>query len=173
MLIKASLTWRIVLAFLLGAAVVFASPVMGAPAWAADESPIAGMKEAKIAFDITAGEPGRMLNILNTIDETREGLAKHGVTPHFVLAFRGPATLLTQTDLSRLKPEDRETAAKVAAKLKQLRGAAGIERMDQCSIAMRGQKVDKAQVNPDVTVVENGWITLVGYQARGYAYIAP
>jgi intracellular sulfur oxidation DsrE/DsrF family protein len=38
---------------------------------------------------------------------------------------------------------------------------------------MRTQKVDKAQVNPDVTVVENGWITLVGYQAEGYAYIAP
>ena len=33
--------------------------------------------------------------------------------------------------------------------------------------------VGKAQVSPDVTVVENGWITLVGYQAKGYAYIAP
>ena len=170
---KTSIAWKVALAFLLGAAVVFAAPVMGAHAWAADENPIAGMKEAKVAFDITAGDAGRMLNILNTIDETREGFVKHGVTPRFVLAFRGPATLLTQTDLSRLKPEEREAAAKVAAKLKQLRGAAGIERLDQCSIAMRGQKVDKAQVSPDVTVVENGWITLVGYQARGYAYIAP
>ena len=140
---------------------------------AGDDNPIAGLKDAKIAFDITAGEPGRLLNILNTIDETRESFVRQGVTPHFVLAFRGPATLLTQTDLSRLKPEDRETAVKIAAKLKQLRGAAGIERLDQCSIAMRGQKVDKAQVNPDVSVVENGWITLVGYQAKGYAYIAP
>ena len=129
--------------------------------------------EAKVAFDITAGEPGRLLNVLNTIDETREGFLKHGVTPRFVLAFRGPATLLTQTDLSRVKPEDRDTAAKVAAKLKQLRSTAGIERLDQCSIAMRGQKVDKALVSPDVTIVENGWITLVGYQAKGYAYIAP
>ena len=170
---KTSIAWKVALAFLLGAAVVFAAPVMGAQAWAAGENPIAGMKEAKVAFDITAGEPGRMLNILNTIDETREGFVKHGVTPRFVLAFRGPASLLTQTDLSRLKPEDRDAAAKVAAKLKQLRSAAGIERMDQCSIAMRGQKVDKAQVNPDVTIVENGWITLVGYQAKGYAYIAP
>ena len=156
---KTSIAWKVALAFLLGAAVVFAAPVMGAQAWAADENPIAGMKEAKVAFDITAGEAGRMLTILNTIDETREGLAKHGVTPRFVLAFRGPASLRTQTDLSRLKPEDRDAAAKVAAKLKQLRTAAGIERMDQCS--------------PDVTIVENGWITLVGYQARGYAYIAP
>ena len=170
---KASVAWKVALAFLLAAAVVFASPVLGAHAWAADDNPVAGLKEAKVAFDITAGEPGRLLNILNTIDETREGFARHGVTPRFVLAFRGPATLLTQTDLSRLKPEDRDTAAKIAAKLKQLRAAAGIERLDQCSIAMRGQKVDKAQVNPDVTVVENGWITLVGYQAKGYAYIAP
>jgi hypothetical protein len=123
---------------------------------AGDDNPIAGLKDAKIAFDITAGEPGRLLNILNMIDETRESFVRQGVTPHFVLAFRGPATLLTQTDLSRLKPEDRETATKIAAKLKQLHATAGIERLDQCSIAMRTQKVDRAQVNPDVTVVENG-----------------
>ncbi len=171
---KMGIAWKVALAFLLlGAAMVFAAPVMGAPAWAADDNPVAGLKEAKVAFDITAGEPNRMLLILNTIDETREGFMRQGITPRFVLAFRGPASLLTQTDLSRLKPEDREAAAKVAAKLKQLRGTAGIERMDQCSIAMRGQKVDRAQVSPDVTIVENGWITLVGYQAKGYAYIAP
>ena len=168
---KVTTTRTLVLVLALSLGLV--APVLGARSYAADDNPIAGLKDAKVAFDITAGEPGRLLNILNTIDETREGFAKHGVTPHFVLAFRGPATLLTQTDLSRLKPEDRETAVRIAAKLKQLRGAAGIERLDQCSIAMRGQKVDKAQVNPDVSVVENGWITLVGYQAKGYAYIAP
>ena len=167
------MTRRLLLVLALSVGVVLTAPALGARSHAADENPIAGLKDAKVAFDITAGEPGRLLNILNTIDETREGFAKHGVTPHFVLAFRGPATLLTQTDLSRLKPEDRETAARIAAKLKHLRGSAGIERLDQCSIAMRGQKVDKAQVNPDVTVVENGWITLVAYQAKGYAYIAP
>jgi intracellular sulfur oxidation DsrE/DsrF family protein len=168
---KVTTAWKLVLALALSA--VVAAPVLGTRSHAADDNPIAGLKDAKIAFDITAGDPGRLLSILNTIDETRESFARHGVTPHFVLAFRGPATLLTQTDLSRLKPEDRETATKIAAKLKQLHGSAGIERLDQCSIALRSQKVDKALVNPDVTVVENGWITLVGYQARGYAYIAP
>jgi intracellular sulfur oxidation DsrE/DsrF family protein len=168
-----SIAWNMALVLLVGAAIVGAALPRGGRAEAADDNPIAGLKDARIAFDITAGEPGRLLNILNTIDETREGLVRQGVTPHFVLAFRGPATLFTQTDVSRLKPEDRETAAKIATKLKQLRRAAGIERLDQCSIAMRGQKVDKSQINPDVTVVENGWITLVGYQAKGYAYIAP
>lgn len=170
---KAGIARTVALAsLLLGAAMVFAL-VLGAPAGAADDDAVAGLKEAKVAFDITAGEPHRMLLILDTIDETREGFVRRGITPRFVLAFRGPASLLTQTDLSRFKPEDREMAARVAAKLKQLRRTAGIERMDQCSIAMRGQKVDRAQVSPDVTIVENGWITLVGYQAKGYAYIAP
>ena len=170
---KTGIAWKGGLGFLLGAAMVFAAPVMCALTWAADDNPVAGLKEAKVAFDITVGEPNRMLLVLNTIEETREGFMRQGITPRFVLAFRGPASLLTQTDLSRFKPEDRETAAKVTVKLKQLRGTAGIERMDQCSIAMRSQKVDRTQVNPDVTIVENGWITLVGYQAKGYAYIAP
>src|SRR5215510_11019651 len=148
--------WKVALAILLGASVVLSAPALGARVDAADANPVAGLKDAKVAFDITAGDAGRLLNILNTIDETRESFIKQGITPHFVLAFRGPATLLTQTDLARLKPEDRETAGKIAAKLRQLRGATGIERLDQCSIAMRGQKVDKAHVNPELTIVENG-----------------
>src|SRR5262245_22425455 len=165
--------WTCLAILLLGTVVALTAPLPDPRAWAADDDPVAGLKEAKIAFDITAGEPARMLVILDTIDETRDSFVRQGITPRFVLAFRGPASLLTQTDLTRLKVEDRETAAKVAAKLKALRGTPGIERMDQCSIAMRGQKVDRAKVSPDVTIVENGWITLIGYQAKGYAYIAP
>src|SRR5262249_40414080 len=114
-------------AFLLAVVAVFTATVMGDRVWAMDDSPVAGLKEAKIAFDITGGGWARMLRILNPIGEPRAALARQGAPPRFVLAFRGPASLLTQTDLSRLKPEDRETAAKVAAKLKQLRGTAGIE----------------------------------------------
>jgi len=171
MIRKTHIAWKLV--FVLGIAIALGSSSQSPSAWAADDNPVAGMKEAKIAFDITAGEPNRMLLILDTIEETREGFSRQGITPRFVLAFRGPASLLTQTDLSRLKPEEREAAAKVATRLKQLRRTPGIERLDQCSIAMRGQKVDKAQISPDVTIVENGWITLAGYQAKGYAYIMP
>ena len=170
---RTGVAWKVALTLLLGTVLGLTAQLPGPRAWAADDNPVAGLKEAKVAFDITAGEPGRMLVILDTIDETRESFVRQGIAPRFVLAFRGPASLLTQTDLTRLKVEDRETAAKVAAKLKALRGTPGIERMDQCSLAMRTQKVDRAKVSPDVTVVENGWITLIGYQAKGYAYIAP
>jgi intracellular sulfur oxidation DsrE/DsrF family protein len=141
---------------------------------AADSDPmLAGMKEAKMAFDITPGEPPRLLSILNVIEETRDGLVRQGITPRIILAFRGPATVLLRADQSGVKPEDRETAGKVAAKIKELRGASGVEQVAVCNIAMRLTKTPKEQLVPDVTVVENGWYTLVGAQAKGYAYIAP
>src|SRR5207244_10385361 len=54
----ASIAWKVALALLLGAAVVFAAPVMGAHA-DADDNPLAGLTDARVAFDITAGDPGR------------------------------------------------------------------------------------------------------------------
>ena len=139
------------LGLLLGLAMLASS----AGSAAASDPMLAGMTEAKMAFDITAAEPPRLLSILNVIEETRDGLVRQGITPRIILAFRGPAV------------------AKVAAKIRELRGATGIERVEVCSIAMRLTKTPKEQLVPDVTVVENGWYTLVGAQAKGYAYIAP
>jgi intracellular sulfur oxidation DsrE/DsrF family protein len=157
------------LALLLGLAVLASS----AGSATASDPMLAGMKEVKIAFDITAGEPPRLLSILNVIDETRDGLIRQGITPRIILAFRGPATVLLRADHAAVKPEDRETVAKVAAKIRELRGASGVEQVAVCNIAMRLTKTPKEQLVPDVTVVENGWYTLVGAQAKGYAYIAP
>jgi intracellular sulfur oxidation DsrE/DsrF family protein len=138
-----------------------------------DRAALAGLKEAKVAFDISVGEAARLLSVLNVIDETRESLLRQGVAPRFVLTFRGPATVLIQSDRDKIKPEDREAAAKIVAKLKQLRGATGVEGVEQCSVAMRLTGTRKEHVLPEVTIVGNSWISLIGYQARGYGYIAP
>jgi intracellular sulfur oxidation DsrE/DsrF family protein len=138
-----------------------------------DRAALAGLREVKVAFDITAGEAKRLLNVLAVIDETRQSLIAQGVTPRFVLTFRGPATALVQTDQQKIKPEDRETAARIAARLRQLRTAPGIDGLEQCSVAARQQEVKRENVLPDLTVVGNSWISLMAYQARGYAYIAP
>jgi intracellular sulfur oxidation DsrE/DsrF family protein len=138
-----------------------------------DQEALAGLKEVKVAFDLTAGDPKALLGRLNIIDETRQSLIQQDVTPRFVLTFRGPATRLTQTDQSKIKPEDREGAAKIAAKLAQMRSAKGIENLEQCAVAVREQGTRPQDVVPSVKVVGNAWISLMAYQAKGYAYIAP
>ena len=160
---------------LAGIAIAAASQWTGAAMAAGydDQEALSGLKEVKVAFDLTTGDSKALLGRLNVIDETRQSLIQQGVTPHFVLTFRGPATKLIQSDLSQIKPEDRENAAKIAAKLAQMRGARGVENLEQCAVAVREQGTKPENVVPSVKVVGNAWISLMAYQSRGYAYIAP
>ena len=138
-----------------------------------DREALSGMKEVKVAFDIHEGSGQPLLNRLNVIDETRQSLIKQGVTPHFILAFRGPATRLVQTDVEKIKPEDRPIALQIAAKLNDMSKAPGIESVEQCSVAIRQQGTKAENVVPGVKVIGNSWISLMAYQAKGYAYISP
>jgi intracellular sulfur oxidation DsrE/DsrF family protein len=138
-----------------------------------DKVALTGLKEVKVGFDLKEGDGKLLLHRLDIIDETREELIQQGVTPHFILAFRGPATKLVQTDVTLIKPEDREVAAKIAAKIKQMRAAPGLEGFEQCSVAAREQGTKVEKVLPEIRVVGNGFISLMAYQAKGYAYIAP
>ena len=165
------LTSRIALgAFLVSLA---AGPLSAQAQSADDRAALQGLKEVKVAYDITEGDGKGLLNRLDVIDETRQSLIKQGVTPHFVLTFRGPATRLVQTDMDKVKPEDRAIASQIAAKLEQMSKASGVESVEQCSVAIRQQGTKAENVLPQIKVIGNSWISLMSYQAKGYAYIRP
>jgi len=155
------------------AGMALAVAAVDAAAQADDRAALSGVKELKVAFDLVDGDAKGLLNRLSVIDETRASLIKQGVTPHFVVTFRGPATRLVQTDMTKVKPEEREVAAKIAATLQEMSKAPGVNAIEQCSVAIRQQETRAEDVLPVITVVGNGWISLMAYQSRGYAYIRP
>lgn len=138
-----------------------------------DKVALAGIKEVKVAFDVTEGDAKGLLNRISVIDETRASLLKQGVTPNFVIAFRGPATKLVQKDMEKVKAEDREVAGKIAAKIAEMSKAPGVASIEQCSVAIRQQETKAENVLPEIKVIGNSWISLMAYQSRGYAYIRP
>lgn len=75
--------------------------------------------------------------------------------------------------MSKVKPKDRPIAKRIAAKLKEMQRAQGVDALQQCSVAIREQKTKAKNVDPGVTGVGNTWISLMAYENRGYAYIAP
>ena len=158
-----------------GALIAFLAVLVFAPASRAadDADALSGLKDVKVAFDIHEGDGKALLGRLTLIDETRQSLIKQGVTPHIVLAFRGPATRLVQTDVEKIKPEDRPVAAQIQAKLAGMSKEQGIDSVEQCSIAIRQQGTKPENVAPGIKVVGNGWISLMAYQAKGYSYISP
>ena len=132
-----------------------------------------GAKEMKLAFDFTDGNPVVLLNKLNNVDVTRKQLIDSGVTPRIVMTFRGNASYFTQTNLAAVKETERADAIKVAAKLREMRKAAGVEGLEQCNLPLADRKLKPADLMQEVKLVPNGWIALGAYQQQGYAYIAP
>jgi len=156
-------------ASLLVGLLLLASPAVAGPG--DNPSPLAGLKEGKIIFDITEGDGQALLVRIESIEETRGDLLKQGIVPHFVLSFRGPATLLVQTDLEKVKPENRPFASKIAALLTQMSKAPGVESVEQCAVAIRHAGTKAENVLPPIKVVANSFITIMAWQAKGYAYI--
>ena len=138
-----------------------------------DAAALRGLKEVKVAYDLTEEDGKRLLNQISVIEETRQSLIAQGTTPHFVLSFRGPATRLVQSDTEKIKPEDRALAAQIVAKLEAMSKAPGVDGMEQCAIAIRQQGTKAENVIPPIKVVGNAWISLMSYQNKGYAYIRP
>ena len=155
------------------AGMAFAVVAVAAFAQADDHASLQGVKELKVAFDLVEGDGKGLLNRLSVIDETRASLIRQGVKPNFVVTFRGPATRLVQSDMTKVKPEDREAAARIAAKLQEMSRAPGVSSIEQCSVAIRQQETRAEDVLPVITVVGNSWISLMAYQSKGYAYIRP
>ena len=156
----------------ISAAITLVALSLTLPAQAQDKEALAGLQELKIAFDVTNGTGKFLLKDLEVIDETRQSLIKQGVKPEILIAFRGPATKLVQTDQTKIKTEDREIAKQIAAKIAELKSAQGITAIEQCSVAVRLSETKSEDVVPGITVVGNGWISLAAYQAKGYRYIA-
>ena len=138
-----------------------------------DAAALSGLTEVRVAFDRQTGNSAALLKQLEVIDEMRQSLIQQGVRPSFVITFRGPATKLVQTDPSEIAAEDRANAATIAGKIRALKGAEGVSGMEQCAVAMRLAGTKPENVFPAITVVGNGWISLMAYQAKGYGYIAP
>lgn len=161
---------RMIQAVVVGIALTGVSMLSVADPSPSDQAALAGAKTGKAIFDITVGEPKKLLGRLDLIGETADQLIKAGVTPQFVLAFRGPATFYVSTDRSRIAQEDDEIADKIAAKIKELSSKSGVH-LEQCAVATSKLHVDNATILPEITVVGNSWISIIGYQNQGYSYL--
>jgi intracellular sulfur oxidation DsrE/DsrF family protein len=133
----------------------------------------ASAKELKLAFDFTDASPAILLKKLDNVETTRKQLIDSGITPKIVMTFRGNASYFTQTDLSAVNEPDRADALKVAAKLREMQRAPGVQSLEQCNLPLADRKLKPANLMQEVKLVPNGWIALGQYQQQGYAYIAP
>ncbi len=141
------------------------------PPTQSDKTALAGLKEVKMIFDIGTGDPNKLLSRLELIEQTRAGLVRQGVRPRFVLAFRGPASRLTQKDLSLIKASDQALAAKIHERLVAMSKDKNLE-LDQCAMGNTLQRVKNEDTYPELNFVSNRFVTISSYKNKGYGYLA-
>lgn len=128
-----------------------------------------GLSHAGVIFDVNVGSPTRLLLRLQLIEETVNGLSRGGVIPDVVVAFRGGATLFLTGPDRYLPPDDLPHKEKIQSQVKRLKQLG--YRLEQCAVAVRLLDVKPQDIIAEVPLVGNGYISMIGYQNRGYALV--
>lgn len=134
-----------------------------------DSDALVGMSKAKTLFDINVSSASKLELYLTVVKMTHKDFIRQGVAPDFIIAFRGASVRLINTETWSFSEEDQESLKKSARILEELQGL-GVK-LEACSIATNLFKVDNSTILPGIKVVGNTFVSLTGYQDKGYSLI--
>ncbi len=124
---------------------------------------------AKAIFDVRVNKPEILVLYLQVIKQTHEDLIRQGQTPEFVVAFRGPSIRLITSENWSFSEEDQRNIEKSATLIEELKSR-GVK-LEACSVAARLFNVDRQTIIAAIKPVGNTFVSLIGYQTKGYKLI--
>ena len=134
-------------------------------------SALKGLKSVKAVFDFELGNPQIALLHLQVIDQTFKDKSIRAVSkkPEFVVIFIGPSVKLVSRDKTGFTAEEQKTLDEF---VKTVSGMAkdGIK-FEICLVAAKIFGIEPASILPEIKQVGNGWISLIGYEAKGYGIV--
>jgi intracellular sulfur oxidation DsrE/DsrF family protein len=136
----------------------------------ADAQLLEGLSVAKVVWDINLADPKKLLLNFRVIRQTYDDLERAKVRPDMVFAFRGPVVRLISSEPGQLSPEDAKAVETVHQLVGEMAGKPGVS-MQACGISTQALGVEDKKLLPGVAKVSNSFLSLIGYQARGYALI--
>jgi len=89
--------------------------------------------------------------------------------PSFIVAFMGPSVKLISRDKQGFSAEDQKLMDEIAQTV-QAMAKDGIK-LEVCDFAVKVSGGDVASILPEIKHLPNGWISLIGYQAKGYSIV--
>ncbi len=134
-----------------------------------NDKALVGIRETHVYFDVNVGEPAKLLTRLELIEKTYSQLVAAGVAPRFVVGIRGKASNFFTKGDSYVLAADQAAKQNIAVWIDRFKGQGfGLE---QCRIAADMQEIDLADFLPQIEVVANGYVSMIGYQTQGYAFV--
>ena len=144
--------------------------LVAAPAVSGKEpDALKGVKSAKVFFDVRVANPKGAAVQLKLIHDTHQQLVAEKKKPVCVVSFMGPSVKLVSKNREGFTAEDQKSLDEIAETISKL--AKDSIRVEICLFASKLFGVDPASILPGIKQVDNGWVSLIGYQARGYSLV--
>lgn len=134
-----------------------------------DSVALDGVHNPKTLFDINLTTAKKLELYLEVIKKTYDDISRQGHKPDMILAFRGGAVRLINSETWSFSEEDQLSLKKSAILIDDL-VQLGIK-VEACSIATNLFKIDNSTLLPGIKVVGNTFVSLTGYQNKGYALV--
>jgi len=134
-------------------------------------STLKGLKSVKAVFDFELANPQSALLHLQVIQQTfkDKNMWVSGKKPEVAIIFIGPSVKLVSKDRSGFKEEDQKTLDELAMTITEM-AKDGIK-LEICLIAVKVFGIEPTSLLPEIKQVGNGWISLIGYEAKGYSLV--
>lgn len=132
-----------------------------------DHAALGALKTGKGVFLIDIGDVKKLNFYLEVIQGTYTNMKTQGVTPHFVLVYIGPSVkYLTSKPSAETEKAGGNALLDIESNISAL-ASLGVKQ-EICSVATRVFGIDNETLLPELTLIGDGFISLIGYQAQGY-----
>ncbi len=130
-----------------------------------------GVKSVKAVFGFEMGNPQNALVHLQVIHQTfkDKSIWIGKKKPEIVVVFYGPSVKLASKNRSGFAAGDQTILAEYASTISAM-AKDGIK-FEICLIAVKLLGVEPSSILPEIKQVGNGWISVIGYEARGYSFV--
>ena len=130
-----------------------------------------GLQSVKAVFDFELANPQSALLHLQVIQQTfkDKNMWVSGKKPEIAVIFIGPSVKLVSKNRSEFKEEDQKNLDEVARTITEM-AKDGIK-LEICLVAVKVFGIEPSSILPEIKQVGNGWISLIGYEAKGYSLV--
>ncbi|WP_339780021.1 DsrE family protein [uncultured Marinobacter sp.] len=146
--------------------------LMSVPAGAAEyENALKGVKNYDAVYEVSQGDPKVVNPVFLVIKNSYEAPEVKALSkdPNIAIVFHGPVVKLLSTDSASFNEAELVEVQKFQATLKQMKKD-GVT-LEVCRYALKGMGVDEATIIPEIDPVDNGFVSVIGYQMQGYAVV--
>jgi len=135
------------------------------------DNALKGVKGIDVIYDVSMADPALSNLVFWAVRDVykNEAVTALPEKPNVAVVFHGPVVKLLSSDRSGFDEKAVAEVDKFQAALREMKEE-GVT-LEVCVYALKVLGVDPATVMPEIDQVGNGFISVAGYQAQGYAVV--